>query len=257
MSIASEATRTLTPLARYTLGLGDDALIGSQRLCEWIANAPELEEDLALANIALDLLGQARALLTYAGQVEGRGRDEDDLAYLRDDWDILNVHLVEAPNGDFAVTMARLLVFSAYQYELYSRLRDSSDATLAGIAAKALKEVTYHREHATLWVLRLGDGTDYSRQRMIAGLAQVWPYVDELFDASDLTDELGDAAVDPTQLRPGWEAYVSSVLAQADLSTPEPSWRARGGRRGYHSEHLGHLLTEMQHLHRSHPGAQW
>lgn len=162
MSIASEATRTLTPLARYTLGLGDDALIGSQRLCEWIANAPELEEDLALANIALDLLGQARALLTYAGQVEGRGRDEDDLAYLRDDWDILNVHLVEAPNGDFAVTMARLLVFSAYQYELYSRLRDSSDATLAGIAAKALKEVTYHREHATLWVLRLGDGTDYS-----------------------------------------------------------------------------------------------
>ncbi len=257
MTIASEKTRTLPPLARYALGLGDDALILSQRLCEWIADAPQIEEDLAIANVSLDLLGQARTLLAYAGEVEGQGRDEDDMAYLRDDWDFLNVHMVEAPNGDFACTMARLLAFSAYQFELYSALRQCGDQTLAGLAAKALKEVTYHREHATLWVLRLAGGTDYSRERMKAGLDDVWPYVNELFESSDLADQLPGVLVDPAGLRAAWDVYINRVLAEADLSQPEPHWHARGGRRGYHSEHLGHILAEMQHLHRSHPGAEW
>ena len=167
------AARTLPPLAAYALALGDDALILAQRLGEWVSNAPQVEEDIALANIALDLLGQARILLSYAGTVEGAGRDEDDLAYLRDDRDFRNVQLVEIPNGDFAVTMARQLVFSGYQYELYTALLASDDATIAGLAGKAVKEVAYHRDHATQWVLRLGDGTELSRARMRAGLDRV------------------------------------------------------------------------------------
>jgi ring-1,2-phenylacetyl-CoA epoxidase subunit PaaC len=243
--------RTLPPLAAYALGLGDDALILAQRLGEWVAHAPQIEEDVALANIALDLLGQARTLLAYAGQVEDAGRDEDDLAYLRDDRDFRNVQLVEVPNGDFAVTMARQLAFSAYQYELYRALGDSGDQTLAGLAGKAVKEVSYHRDHATQWVLRLGDGTELSRRRMQAGLEQIWPYTEELFDPAT------GIAVDPASLRPAWAGYVTSVLAEATLQLPEPRWRSRGGRAGLHTEHLGHLLAEMQHLHRSHPGATW
>jgi ring-1,2-phenylacetyl-CoA epoxidase subunit PaaC len=242
------------PLAAYALALGDDALILAQRLGEWVAHAPQIEEDVALANVALDLLGQARTLLSYAGTVEGAGRDEDDLAYLRDDRDFRNVQLVEIPNGDFAVTMARQLVFSAYQYELYSALLSSSDETLAGLAGKAVKEVAYHRDHATQWVLRLGDGTDLSHARMQAGLDQVWPYVEELFDPAI---EVPGVTVDPATLRPAWDGYVTAVLSQATLRKPEPAWRSRGGRGGLHTEHLGHLLAEMQHLHRSHPGATW
>lgn len=249
--------RTLPPLAAYALGLGDDALILAQRLGEWVAYAPQIEEDVALANIALDLLGQARTLLTYAGAVEGAGRDEDDLAYLRDDREFRNVQLVEIPNGDFAVTMARQLVFSAYQYELYTALLSSADATIAGLAGKAVKEVAYHRDHATQWVLRLGDGTELSRARMQAGLDQVWPYVGELFEWDDATSRLSDVATDPSTLRPPWQRYVASVLDEATLRQPEPRWRSRGGRSGLHTEHLGHLLAEMQHLHRSHPGASW
>ena len=244
----------MKPLAAYTLGLGDDALILAQRLGEWVARAPQIEEDVALANIALDLLGQARILLSYAGAVEGAGRDEDDLAYLRDDRDFRNVHLVEIPNGDFAVTMARQLVFSAYQYELYTALLSSGDATLAGLAGKAVKEVAYHRDHAAQWVLRLGDGTELSHARMQAGLDQVWPYTEELFDS---VGQLPSAAADPATLRPAWEQYVASVLSEGTLRQPEPRWRSRGGRDGLHTEHLGHLLAEMQHLHRSHPGATW
>jgi ring-1,2-phenylacetyl-CoA epoxidase subunit PaaC len=247
-------------LVAYALGLGDDTLILAQRLGEWVSRAPQLEEDIALANIALDLLGQARTLLAYAGAVEGAGRDEDDLAYLRDDRDFRNVQLVEIPNGDFAVTIARQLVFSAYQYELYGALESSRDATLAGLAGKAVKEVAYHRDHATQWALRLGDGTGLSRARMQAGLDQVWPYTDELFDPVDSADP-GAAApgvvVDPAALRLAWERYVTSVLAEATLHKPEPRWRSRGGRSGLHTEHLGHLLAEMQHLHRSYPGVTW
>jgi ring-1,2-phenylacetyl-CoA epoxidase subunit PaaC len=249
--------RTPPPLAAYALALGDDALILAQRLGEWAARAPQLEEDVALANIALDLLGQARILLSYAGTVEGAGRDEDDLAYLRDDRDFRNVQLVEIPNGDFAVTMARLLVFSAYQYELYTVLGTSDDATLAGLAGKAVKEVTYHRDHATQWVLRLGDGTELSHKRTQAGLDQVWPYVAELFDTDDTVSRLAGVAADPATLHPAWQQYVIPVLTEATLRPPEPRWRSRGGRDGLHTEHLGHLLAEMQHLHRSHPGAPW
>jgi len=249
--------RTLPPLAAYALALGDDALILAQRLGEWVARAPQIEEDIALANIALDLLGQARTLLGYAGVVEGAGRDEDDLAYLRDDRDFRNVQLVEIPNGDFAVTMARQLVFSAYSRELYAALQSSGDPTLAGLAGKAVKEVAYHRDHAAQWVLRLGDGTQLSRQRMQAGLDQVWPYVDELFDPVGPAGQLPGVAADPATLRPAWERYVTSVLSEATCRTPEPRWRSRGGRDGLHTEHLGHLLAEMQHLHRSYPGATW
>jgi ring-1,2-phenylacetyl-CoA epoxidase subunit PaaC len=246
--------RTSQPLAAYALALGDDALILAQRLGEWVARAPQIEEDVALANIALDLLGQARTLLSYAGEVEGVGRDEDDLAYQRDDRDFRNVQLVEIPNGDFAVTMARQLVFSAYQYELYTALLTSGDPTLAGLAGKAVKEVAYHRDHATQWVLRLGDGTDLSHARMQAGLDQVWPYTDELFDPAD---QMPGVAADPAALRPAWHGYITEVLSEATCHQPEPRWRSRGGRDGLHTEHLGHLLAEMQHLHRSHPGATW
>jgi ring-1,2-phenylacetyl-CoA epoxidase subunit PaaC len=251
------SVRTLPPLAAYALALGDDALILAQRLGEWVAHAPQIEEDIALANIGLDLLGQARTLLGYAGAVEGVGWDEDDMAYLRDERDFRNVQLAEIPNGDFAVTMARQLVFSAYQYELYTALKSSADGTLAGLAGKAVKEVAYHRDHATQWVLRLGDGTDLSHQRMQAGLDQVWPYTEELFDPVSSASQLPGVAADPTTLRPAWERYVTSVLSEATCDKPEPRWRSRGGRDGLHTEHLGHLLAEMQHLHRSHPEATW
>ena len=212
---------------------------------------------MALANVALDLLGQARTLLGYAGAVEGAGRDEDDLAYLRDDRDFRNVQLVEIPNGDFAVTIARQLVFSAYQYELYTALESSRDATLAGLAGKAVKEVAYHRDHATQWTLRLGDGTELSRARMQAGFDRVWPYTGELFDPADRGGEVQGIVADPAAFRPAWARYVTSVLTEATLEVPEPSWRSRGGRDGLHTEHLGHLLAEMQHLHRSYPGGTW
>ncbi len=249
----------MNPVATYALRLGDDALVLSHRLGEWIAGAPQIEEDIALGNIALDLLGQARALLTYAGQLEGAGRDEDALAYLRDEREFVNLQLVEQPNGDFAVTMGRQLVFAAYQYELYDRLAGSADRTLAAIAAKAVKEVAYHRDHATQWVLRLGDGTDESHRRMQAGLDQIWPYVGELFEADERTTALAGegVAVAPTTLREPWAAYVEPVIAAATLSLPEPSFRGTGGRRGLHTEAMGFLLAEMQHLHRSHPGASW
>jgi ring-1,2-phenylacetyl-CoA epoxidase subunit PaaC len=246
-------------LVTYALRLGDDALILSHRLGEWIASAPELEEDIALANIGLDLLGQARALLTYAGEVEGAGRDEDTLAYRRDEREFTNLQLVELPNGDFGVTIARQLAFSAYQYELYSRLRSAADPMLAAIAAKAVKEVAYHRDHGAQWVLRLGDGTEESHRRMQAGLAEVWPYIDEMFEPDEVTDALcaEGAAVDPAALRESWAAFVEPLLARATLEVPEPTFRGHGGRRGIHTEAMGHLLAEMQHLHRAHPGASW
>jgi ring-1,2-phenylacetyl-CoA epoxidase subunit PaaC len=243
----------------YTLRLGDDALVLSHRMGEWIAAAPELEEDVALANIGLDLLGQARSLLTYAGVADGTQRSEDDLAYFRDERGFLNAQLVELPNGDFAVTMARLLVFAAYQFELYGRLGASADETLAAVAAKAVKEVAYHRDHATQWVLRLGDGTAESHRAMQAGLDSVWPYVAELFESDELVQSLaGDGvAVDPGELREPVLAYVGTVIEQATLAQPTTSVRHTGGRRGIHTEHMGYLLAEMQHLTRSHPGAQW
>jgi ring-1,2-phenylacetyl-CoA epoxidase subunit PaaC len=242
-------------VATYALRLGDDALVLAQRLGEWVANAPQLEEDVALANIALDLLGQARTLLTYAGASEGQGRTEDDLAFLRDERAFVNVTMVEIPNGDFAVTMARQLCFATYQHGLYDVLRVSTDETFAGVAGKAVKEVAYHLDHATQWVLRLGDGTDESHARMQAGLERVWPHVDELFEADDLERRLAatGVGVDSSTLRAPWDAYVDGVLARAGLTRPDATWHAAGGRRGLHTEAFGHLLAEMQHLHRSHP----
>ena len=246
-----------TALAAYVLGLGDDALILAQRLGEWITRAPQIEEDIALGNIALDLLGQARTLLSYAGELEGAGRDEDDLAFLRDEREFRNLHLVEIENGDFAVTMARQLIFSAYQCELYSALLTSTDPTLSALAGKAVKEVDYHRDHATQWVLRLGDGTRESHDRMQAALDLLWPYVEEIFDSSDIVAALPGIAADPAAFRPAWTAYVENVIDEATVTRPNPKWRSRGGRTGYHTEHLGHLLPTMQNLHRSHPGATW
>jgi ring-1,2-phenylacetyl-CoA epoxidase subunit PaaC len=248
-----------SPLATYALRLGDDALVMAQRMGEWIADAPQLEEDVALGNIALDLLGQARTLLAYAGATEGLGRSEDDLAYLRDERRFLNVQLVEQPRGDFAVAMARQLFFSTYQLALYDRLQHSTDETLAGIAGKAVKEVDYHRDHATQWVLRLGDGTAESHGRMQAALEAIWPYVEELFESDELFRSVAQRGegVDPAELRAPVLAYVDRVLGQATLSRPETSVNHTGGRRGIHTESMGYLLAEMQHMARSHPGASW
>lgn len=252
-------TTALAPRVVYTLRLADDALVYAQRTAEWIAAAPQLEEDVALGNIALDLLGQARALLAHAGELEGAGRDEDDLAYFRDERDFVNAQLFELPNGDFGFTMARMLVAAAYQCELYERLQSSTDETIAAVAAKAVKEVDYHRDHATQWVLRLGDGTDESHRRMQAGLDAVWPYVDELFESDDLVRGLvtGGVSVDPAELEAPTRAYVDRVIAEATLDVPQTSVRHSGGRRGIHTEQFGYLLAELQHIARSHPGASW
>ncbi len=243
----------------YALRLGDDALIYAQRLAEWIASAPQLEEDVALGNIALDQLGQARSLLRYAGAVEGAGRDEDALAYFRDERDFLNAQIFELARGDFGFTIARMLVVSAYQWELYSRLQASTDETLAAVAAKAVKEVDYHRDHATQWTLRLGDGTDESHARMLAGLDLLWPYVPELFETDELVTTLATdgIAVDPAALEAPTLAYVDAVLTEATLTRPVTEVRHTGGRRGLHTEQMGFLLAEMQHLARSDPGARW
>jgi ring-1,2-phenylacetyl-CoA epoxidase subunit PaaC len=246
-------------LATYALRLGDDALVYAQRLGGWIAAAPQLEEDVALGNIALDQLGQARSLLTYAGQAEGEGRDEDTLAYFRNERDFLNAQIFELARGDFADTTARMLVVAAYQFELYSDLQTSTDETLGAIAAKAVKEVDYHRDHATQWTLRLGDGTRESHDRMQRGLDDVWPYVPALFESDDLVRRLADSgvAVDPASLEDRVAAYLDPVLAQATLERPETNVRHSGGRRGVHTEAMGYLLAEMQYLARAHPGASW
>jgi len=258
----SEQTLLASASARYVTGLGDDALVLAQRLCEWATRAPVIEEDVALLNVALDLLGQARALLAYAGELEGGGRTEDDLAFGRDERAFRNCQLVELPNGDFATTMARQLLFSAYQYELYTALSASSDERISGVACKAVKEVAYHREHAASWVVRLGDGTEESHGRMVAGLETVWPFAGELFEPADAVEVADVVAAgigcDPARLHRGWLAYVGAVLAEATVQIPSPGgWVPTGGRRGLHTESFGYLLAEMQHLHRSHPGATW
>jgi len=248
-------TAASADLAEYALWLGDDALILSQQLGAWISRAPELEEDVALGNIALDLLGHARSFLHFAGTWDGRS--EDDLAYFRDEPEFRSAWIVEQPNGDFAQTIARQFVVSTYLVELYGSLRGSSEPTFAAIAEKALKEVDYHRDHAVQWVLRLAGGTDESRARMIRALTDVWPYVDELFRDEPLIDRLGDAAVRPSSLRAGFDAVVDTVFAEAELEVPAVAASSAGGRRGAHATPLGHLLAEMQVLARRHPGASW
>ncbi len=247
-------------VAEYALRLGDDALVLAQQLGMWIARAPELEEDVALGNIALDLIGHARSLLHYAGTATGRS--EDDLAYWRDEPEWRNAWLFEQPNGDFAHTIARQLFVATYLFELYGELSASTDPTLAAIAAKSLKEVDYHRDHATQWVLRLAGGTDESRRRMIVAVADTWPYVDELFLDDELVERLASdgVAVLPSSLRERFDEVIGEVLAEAEIELPtgRTAFTASGGgRRGSHTEHLGPLLAEMQVLARAHPGASW
>lgn len=242
-------------VAEYALWLGDDALILSQQLGMWIARAPELEEDVALANIALDLLGHARSLLHYAGTATNR--TEDDLAYWRDEHDFRCAWLFEQRNGDFAQTIVRQLAASVYQFELYTALQSSSDATLAAVAAKAPKEVEYHRDHAVQWTLRLAGGTDESRRRILRAVEDLWPYVDELFRDEPLLDRLDGIAARPSTLRAPFDAVIAAVFAEAELTVPETPPSAGGGRQGRHFPTLGFLLAEMQVLARQHPGATW
>jgi ring-1,2-phenylacetyl-CoA epoxidase subunit PaaC len=250
----------MTVAAAYCLQLGDDALIYAQRLGEWISRAPQIEEDMALGNVGLDLLGQARVLLTRAGEFDGTGRSEDELAYLRDERQFHNVHLVEQERRDFGFEMARMLWFAAYQCELYAALATSSDETLAGVAVKAVKEVDYHRDHASQWVLRLGDGTDTSHARMQEALERVAPFVEELFedDVVSLAAAAVGVGVLPSSLKDKAFGHVARVVDRATLVLPaDPGWRSRGGRDGIHSGPMGYLLAEMQHIARSHPGARW
>ena len=251
-------------LAQYCLMLGDDALICSHRISEWVSNAPELEEEVALANIGLDLLGQARVLLSRAGHVERGGRDEDALAYLRTEAEFRNVALAELGDElDFARAIARLLLFSTWRLALLQRLLDSRDPVLAAVAGKGVKEVAYHRDHAARWTVRLGDGTAESHRRMQDALDVVWPHVEELFRTSDVERRLAEAgvAVDPEQLRPEVDAVLDEVLAAATLTRPQRpaigTIGGRGGRQGLHTEQLGHVLAQMQSLARQHPGATW
>ena len=243
----------------YLLRLGDNSLILGQRLAEWIGHTPMLEEDLALTNVGLDLIGQARMLLTYAGEVEGKGRDEDRLAFHRDTAEWRNLLLLEQPNGDFAKTMARQFFFDQFQYLQFEALSVSSDERLAAIAAKSLKEIVYHRRHSTDWILRLGDGTAESHEKMQTAIDELWGFVPEMFEM-DATDEALLAAgigIDVARLRPAWDAAVNAILAEATLARPEDSLSVRGSREGKHSEHLGYLLAEMQFLQRAYPDAKW
>jgi len=250
-----------TDTARLSLALrlGDDALILGQRVAEWCGHAPTLEVDLSLANIGLDLIGQAQHFLAYAGELEGRGRDADALAFRRDVYDFRNCLLVEQPNGDFARTMARQFLFSTWQHLMLQRLVNSTDPRLAEVAAKAVKEVAYHARLSADWVIRLGDGTPESRSRMIDGFDWNWRFVEELFEADVDEAELvaTGVAVDRAALRPEWEAVIASVLAEANLPAPVVKRGVSGGRTGRHSEHLGHLLSQMQFLPRAYPDAVW
>ncbi len=242
-------------VAEYALWLGDDALVLAQQLGWWISRAPELEEDIALGNIGLDLLGHARSLLSYAGSADGR--TEDDLAYWRGEREFRSSQLAEQPNGDYAHTIVRQLAAAIYMFELYGRLQSSADETLAAIAAKAVKEVDYHRDHTVEWFRRLALGTDESRRRLETALEHVWPYVGDLFRDEPLIDRLEGIAVRPSTIRPAFDAVIAALAAETGIAFPDPDVARGGGRRGRHSENLSLLLAEMQVLAREHPGASW
>lgn len=256
-SIAADTVRAPEPVAQYALGLGDDALILAQRLGEWIANGPELEEDIALGNIGLDLLGHARSLLTYAGSAWGK--TEDDLAYFRDEPEFRCRQIFEQPNGDFAHTIARQLYVSIYFDSLYRALGNSSDALLAAVSAKAIKEVEYHVDHSIQWLMRLGQGTEESHERMQEALQDLWPFVGELYapDAAAAALEGTGVAVDPASLRAEFDSIVPRLIEDAGLTMPAGKTVRGGGRDGVHSEAFGHVIAEMQVLARAHPGAIW
>lgn len=247
------------PVVTYTLRLADTALVLGHRLSEWCGHGPMLEEDLALANMALDLIGQARSLYAYAGECEGAGRGEDQLAYLRDCPEWRNLLLVERPRGDFAFTILRQFLFAAYAHPLFERLMASQDTVLAAIAAKAVKEMAYHLRHSAEWVIRLGDGTEESAARLQEALAELWPFTGEMFECDGVEQALVDVgiAVNPADIRPIWDATVDRVFAEALLTRPQQCWMQTGGRQGRHSEHLGHLLADLQFMQRAYPGATW
>jgi ring-1,2-phenylacetyl-CoA epoxidase subunit PaaC len=248
-----------TPLVLYALRRADDALILGHRLSEWCGHAPAMEEDMALANMGLDLLGQARELYSYAAKIEDNGNDEDRFAYLRDVRQYRNLLLLEQPNGDFARTMARQFFYAAFA-DLYWRvMMKSADATLAAIAAKSEKESAYHLRHSSEWMVRLGDGTKESHHRAQTAIDDLWAYTGEMFEVDNSERSLiGEGiAIDPATLRSQWLATVASVLQEATLVQPDSDWMQQGGRSGRHSEHLGHLLSELQSMQRTFPGATW
>lgn len=246
-------------LFNYTLRLGDNSLILSQRLGEWVSQGPFLEEDLALTNIALDILGQANSLLEYAAKVEGKGRTNDDLAFLRNEREFYNTLLVEQPNGDYAKTIARQFIIDAFDLYFYQELTKSKDETLAAIAAKSVKEITYHLRHTSKWMERFGDGTEESHQRVQDALDELWCYTGELFEMNEVDAVLikEGIAVDLNAIKPKWENTVSEVILRSTLKKPENVFMQTGSRKAMHSEHLGFILAEMQHLPRMHPGAKW
>lgn len=246
-------------LFEYLLRLGDDSLILGHRLSEWCGHGPILEEDIALTNLSLDLIGQATAIFEYAGKVEGKGRSEDDLAFLRFDKDYRNLLLVERPNGDFGVTIMRQFLFDAYRKPLFERLVNSSDEMIAAIAAKSLKETKYHLKHSSEWVIRLGDGTEESHNRMQDALNDLWKYAAELFyeDEVDATLKASRVLPDMDSLKSEWEQTVTAVLEEATLKIPENNWKQEGGRKGLHTEHLGYILAELQYMQRAYPNMEW
>jgi len=244
----------------YLIRLADDRLILGHRLSEWCGRGPILEEDIALTNFALDYIGQATSLLKYAAEIEDKGRTEDDIAFFRDTIDYKCLKITELPRGDFGFTVARQLIFSIYSYLLFNELRDSGDKTIAGISAKAFKECQYHVRHSRKWTITLGDGTEESHERIQRGFDELWRFTDELFYMDEVDERLlaEGIAVDLHQIKPEWKQRMSQVLEEAGLSMPsDDQYMADGGRNGIHTEHLGYLLAEMQHLPRSYPDATW
>lgn len=255
----SEMTADKKALFEYLLWLGDNSLVLGHRISEWCGHGPILEEDIAMTNIALDLIGQARLYLTYAGEVEGKGRDEDALAYLRDVMNYRNSMLVEQPNGDFAQTMMRQFLYTAFNYHLLTALLNSADEKLQSIAGKAIKEVTYHLRHCSDWIIRLGDGTEESHKRMQEAIDNMWMYTDELFEGIESDKLLIGAKIAPdlSGIRKQWEATLKQVLDEATIKIPESNFMMRGGRKGKHTEYLGFILAELQFMQRAYPGAKW
>lgn len=246
-------------LFEYLLRLGDDSLILGHRMSEWCGHGPILEEDIAMTNIALDLVGQATTILNYAGETEGKGRDGDALAFLRFDRDYRNLLLVEQPNGDFGMTMMRQFLFDAYRKPLFEKLQLSTDKHLAAIAEKSLKETRYHLKHSSEWVIRLGDGTEESHSRIQEALDTLWRYTPELFYQDEVDAELEKNGIIPnnSEVENEWRKTVNSVLEEATLKVPTNNWKQEGGRKGMHSEHLGYILAEMQYMQRAYPNMEW
>lgn len=248
----------MEPRFEWLCRMGDNTLVLGQRLSEWCGHAPVLEEDIAIANTALDLIGQTQLWLGLAGEIEGQGRDADTLAFRRDAWDFRNLLLVEQPNRDFGHTMMRQFLFDAWHHDMLRSLTASDDARIAEIAAKSLKEVTYHLDRSSETVIALGDGTDESRARMQAALDRLWPYVGEMFTSDAIDAELKGTVPDPAGLREAFDIRVADVLSEATLSRPESDFAHQGGKTGArHSEHLGHMLSSMQFLQRAYPDARW